>query len=118
MRTLSRISGGNSIIQGLEILTAVEQGEESGEVRSKVRAERTEDAFFDVPKEHTGFLERILKSKNPIPYKRMQSPRASYIPGTTLEEWTKLMLEGLQRNNSQFHLVQSPLSNSPYLCNC
>jgi hypothetical protein len=48
--------------------------------------ERIEDAFFGVPREHTDFLERILKSKNPIPYKRMQSPRASYIPGTTLEE--------------------------------
>ena len=96
---LSRISGVDSVIQGLEILTAVEQGGESGEDPSKVRGERTVYAFFDVPREHTDFLGRIPKSKNPVLCKRMQSPQASYIPGTTLEEWTKLMLEGLQHNN-------------------
>jgi hypothetical protein len=74
------------LIQALEILTAVEQGGEFGEDLNKVKGERTEDAFFGVPREHTDFLERILKSKNPILCKRMRSPRASYIPGTTLEE--------------------------------
>jgi hypothetical protein len=113
MRTLSRISGGDFIIQGLQILTAVEQGGESVEDPSKVRGERTEGAFFDVPREHTDFLGKILKSKNPIPYKRMQSPRASYIPGTALEEWTKLMLEGLQHNNFPISPCSKPFEQLP-----
>jgi hypothetical protein len=83
---LSRISGIDFIIQGLQILTAIEQGGEFGADPSKVKGERTEDAFFDVPREHTDFLGKIPKSKNPIPCKRMQSLQASYIPGTIQEE--------------------------------